>query len=314
VRARGTSGSEHINLIVGGTVVANWTLSTSTQDYTYIGGAYGNIDVEFDNDADGRDVILDYVYVNGEIRQAEDMDYNTATYGNGECGGGSYSETMNCNGVIGFGHTDDCFSGSCNSTASSGSGNGCNGYVGITYDDGPTSNTSTLVSLLQQNNLTPVTWFNWGEHVANNSGLISQELSVGEVQNHSYTHPHMSSYSYQQISSELSQTSQAIQSAGASTPTLYRPPYGELNSTIQQVAQDLGMGLVTWDVDSQDWNGASSSAIVSAANQLQDGEVILMHDGYSTTNNAVPQIAANLSAKGLCPGRIDPATGRAVAP
>ncbi|MBB3062384.1 hypothetical protein FHS09_003233 [Microbulbifer rhizosphaerae] len=41
------------------------------------------------------------------------MDYNTATYGNDDCGGGSYSETMHCNGVIGFGHSDDCFSGSC---------------------------------------------------------------------------------------------------------------------------------------------------------------------------------------------------------
>jgi peptidoglycan/xylan/chitin deacetylase (PgdA/CDA1 family) len=67
-------------------------------------------------------------------------------------------------------------------------------------------------------------------------------------------------------------------------------------------------------MDSQDWNGASTSAIVSAANQLQNGQIILMHDGYTTTNNAIAQIAANLKAKGLCPGKIDPSSGRAVAP
>nr|WP_305881965.1 glycoside hydrolase family 11 protein [Gilvimarinus sp. DA14] len=114
VRARGVSGSEHINLRVGGATVADWTLSTSFQNYTYNGSAYGDVNVEYDNDASGRDVILDYVTVNGENRQAEDMEYNTSTYANGECGGGSYSETMHCSGVIGFGHTDDCFSGSCN--------------------------------------------------------------------------------------------------------------------------------------------------------------------------------------------------------
>lgn len=114
VRARGTNGDEHINLLVGGSVVADWTLGTSNQSYTYIGSATGDVNVEYTNDASGRDVILDYVTVNGENRQAEDMEYNTATYGNGECGGGSYSETMHCSGVIGFGHTDDCFSGSCN--------------------------------------------------------------------------------------------------------------------------------------------------------------------------------------------------------
>ncbi|WP_250463309.1 glycoside hydrolase family 11 protein [Microbulbifer litoralis] len=312
VRARGAAGGEHINLRIGGTVVADWNLSTSSADYTYSGSAAGDIQVEFDNDGGNRDVILDSVYVNGETRQAEDMEYNTATYANGECGGGSYAETMHCNGVIGFGDTGDCFSGNCD--GSSGGGASCSGYVGITFDDGPNSNTATLVGLLQQHDLTPVTWFNWGANVDSNAHLMSQQLSVGEVQNHSYTHPHMSGYSYQQVYSELSQASQAIQNAGAPTPTLYRPPYGEVNGTIQQAAQDLGMGLVTWDVDSQDWNGASTSSIVNAANQLQDGQVILMHDGYTSTNNAVSQISANLSARGLCPGRIDPATGRAVAP
>jgi peptidoglycan/xylan/chitin deacetylase (PgdA/CDA1 family) len=190
----------------------------------------------------------------------------------------------------------------------------CNGYVGITFDDGPTSNTTTLVDLLKQNSLTPVTWFNWGQHVSSNPSLIAQELSVGEVQNHSNTHPHMSGYSSQQVINELSAANQAIQNAGAPKPTLYRAPYGELNTTIRQAAQSLGLFAMTWDVDSGDWNGASTAAIVSANNQLQNGQVILMHDGYANTNNAIAQIAANLRSRNMCPGRIDPASGRAVAP
>ena len=113
VCARGTQGDEHVNLLVGGNVVADWTLGTLMRSYTYTGGAAGDVNVEYDNDASGRDVILDYVVVNGETRQAEDMEYNTATF-DGECGGGAFSETMHCSGVIGFGATFDCFSGSCN--------------------------------------------------------------------------------------------------------------------------------------------------------------------------------------------------------
>ncbi|WP_284500646.1 glycoside hydrolase family 11 protein [Microbulbifer litoralis] len=136
VRAQGASGQEHLNLRVGGTVVADWNLGTGMQDYTYYGSAAGDLQVEYDNDASGRDVTLDYVYVNGETRQAEDMEYNTATYANGECGGGSYSETMHCSGVIGFGGTGDCFSGSCGGSGSSGgsggSGSGGSGDTTIT--------------------------------------------------------------------------------------------------------------------------------------------------------------------------------------
>lgn len=113
VRARGVSGGENIALRVGGRAVAQWNLSTGYQNYNYTGGATGDIQVEYLNDAAGRDVYLDYIQVNGETRQAEDMQYNTATYANGSCGGGSYSEIMHCSGVIGFGGTSDCFSGNC---------------------------------------------------------------------------------------------------------------------------------------------------------------------------------------------------------
>jgi len=145
--------------------------------------------------------------------------------------------------------------------------------------------------------------------------LIALERSVGEVQNHSFTHSHMTSWTLSQVSDELNRTNQAIQSAGAPKPTLFRPPYGEVNATIQQAAQAAGLRVVTWDVDSQDWNNASASAIANAANQLQNGQVILMHDGsFTNTNAAIAQIASILRSKGLCPGRIDPSTGRAVAP
>jgi peptidoglycan/xylan/chitin deacetylase (PgdA/CDA1 family) len=190
----------------------------------------------------------------------------------------------------------------------------CNGYVGITFDDGPYSNTSTLINLLKQNSLTPVTWFNWGQHVSGMPSLIPQELTVGEVQNHSNTHPHMSGFTSQQVINELSAANTAIQNAGAPKPTIYRAPYGELNTTIRQAAQSLGLFAMTWDVDSGDWNGASTAAIVSANNQLQNGQVILMHDGIANTDNAIAQIATNLRNRNLCPGRIDPTTGHAVAP
>jgi peptidoglycan/xylan/chitin deacetylase (PgdA/CDA1 family) len=328
VRARGVAGGEHINLRIGGATVASWDLTTSFQDLTYAGTAAGDIQVQFDNDGGSRDVVVDYIRVNGETRQAEDMTYNTGYYANGSCGGGGNSELMHCNGVIGFGFTYDCFSGSCsggstgggNSSSGGGAGSSssasnCSGYVGITFDDGPTANTPTLVNLLKQNNLTPVTWFNQGNNVVANANFMAQQLSVGEVHNHSYSHPQMGSMSYQQIYDELNRANQAIQNAGAPKPTLFRPPYGTVNSTIQQAAQALGLRVITWDVDSQDWNGATASAIASAANRLQNGQVILMHDGsYTNTNAAIAQIASSLRAKGLCPGRIDASTGRAVAP
>ena len=103
VHARGDVGTEKIHLTVGGVTVATWHLNTSFQDYTVTTDLAGGINVVYFDDVPYRgDVVLDYVSINNVIHQAEDQTQNTATYGNGTCGGGGFSEWMHCNGYIGF--------------------------------------------------------------------------------------------------------------------------------------------------------------------------------------------------------------------
>jgi peptidoglycan/xylan/chitin deacetylase (PgdA/CDA1 family) len=190
----------------------------------------------------------------------------------------------------------------------------CNGYVGLTFDDGPTGSTGTLLTVLRNNGVR-ATMFNIGQNAQNNRSAAQAQVSAGMwVGNHSWSHAHMTTMSQAQMQSDLSQTSTAIQSATGTRPVLFRPPYGETNATLQSVASSLGMRQVIWDVDSQDWNGASVSQIVANAGRLQAGQVILMHDGLQTTRDAIPQIMANLTSRNLCPGMISSSTGRAVAP
>jgi peptidoglycan/xylan/chitin deacetylase (PgdA/CDA1 family) len=59
---------------------------------------------------------------------------------------------------------------------------------------------------------------------------------------------------------------------------------------------------------------ANGLRIVAAAETLQDGQVILMHDGYATTIAAIPRIVESLAKRRLRAGMIGPATGRAVEP
>lgn len=191
----------------------------------------------------------------------------------------------------------------------------CNGYVALTYDDGPNpATTGALLGALRSAGAR-ATFFNIGQRVQADPALAQSQLAAGMwVGNHSWTHPHLTTLGTAQITAELTQTQQAIQQATGTTPRLFRPPYGETNAGLKAVESQLGLTEVIWSVDSQDWNGASTAQIVQAAGTLQAGGVILMHDGYQSTINAVPQIVANLAARGLCPGMISTATGRAVAP
>ncbi|KOT38008.1 polysaccharide deacetylase [Streptomyces caelestis] len=191
----------------------------------------------------------------------------------------------------------------------------CNGYVGLTFDDGPsTGTTMNLLNALKQNGLR-ATMFNQGQYAAANPSLVKAQVDAGMwVANHSYTHPHMTQLSQAQMDSEIARTQQAIANAGGGTPKLFRPPYGETNSTLRAVEAKYGLTEIIWDVDSQDWNNASTDAIVQAASRLTGGQVILMHDWPANTIAAIPRIAQNLASRGLCAGMISPQTGRAVAP
>ncbi|MFJ7341417.1 polysaccharide deacetylase family protein [Streptomyces sp. NPDC101110] len=200
------------------------------------------------------------------------------------------------------------------STADPAGAAACSGYVGLTFDDGPSGSTSKLLDALRQNGLR-ATMFNQGQNAAANPSLVRAQVAAGMwVANHSYTHPHLTRLSQAQIDSEISRTQQAVANAGGGTPKLFRPPYGETNATVKSVAARYGLTEIIWQVDSQDWNGAGTDAIVQSVARLTDGQVILMHDWPANTLAAVPRIARTLESRGLCAGMISPRTGRAVAP
>jgi peptidoglycan/xylan/chitin deacetylase (PgdA/CDA1 family) len=189
------------------------------------------------------------------------------------------------------------------------------GYVGLTFDDGPSNaHTPALLNALKQNGLR-ATLFNEGQFAVAVPAQVQAEVAAGMwIGNHSYDHPHLTTLSQSQIDSEIGRTQSAIANAGGGTPKLFRPPYGETNSTVKAVEAKYGLTEIIWNIDSQDWNGASVAQIVQANSQLTNGQVILMHEWPANTLTAIPQIAQVLASHNLCSGMISPQTGRAVAP
>ncbi len=175
------------------------------------------------------------------------------------------------------------------------------GSVYLTFDDGPNNGTSqNLVNTLKNNGVYQATFFVIGQNISSNqTGWNAYKSSGFSIQNHSYTHQHMTSWSYQQVYNDLNKCNQAIQSAGKAKPTKIRLPYLESNSTIQSACSALGLSIVTPTVYSNDWNGATSQQIISNVNSLQAGGNPLLHDWPANTISALPTIINNLKNRGL---------------
>ncbi|KDN50983.1 hypothetical protein RSAG8_00612, partial [Rhizoctonia solani AG-8 WAC10335] len=136
--------------------------------------------------------------------------------------------------------------------------------VALTFDDGPYVNTRKLVDLLDRNGAKG-TWFVNGNNYgciydSNNAASVKYVHDKGhQVASHTWAHQHLTSLSGSALKSEFTKVNTAIKKITGAEPAFMRPPYGEYDNEVREVAGSLGQKVVIWDFDSGDSAGKSAS-------------------------------------------------------
>ena len=168
--------------------------------------------------------------------------------------------------------------------------------IALTFDDGPNYNTSKIIDVLNKYDI-KATFFVLGSRAINNKDILRKMVDSGmEIGNHTYNHLLLTKYDENKIRSEIEDTSEVIYSATKKRPKLLRPSYGSVNNKIKKVAN---MPIIIWDIDTLDWKYHNSKRITSrVVNKVRDGDIILMHDIYSASLNALSNIIPILQDNG----------------
>lgn len=168
--------------------------------------------------------------------------------------------------------------------------------IALTFDDGPNYNTSKVIDVLNKYDI-KATFFVLGSRAINNKDILKKMADSGmEIGNHTYNHLLLTKYDENKIRSEIDDTSEVIYSATKKRPKLLRPSYGSVNNKIKKVAN---MPIIIWDIDTLDWKYHNSKRITSrVVNKVRDGDIILMHDIYSASLNALSNIIPILQDNG----------------
>lgn len=180
--------------------------------------------------------------------------------------------------------------------------------VALTFDDGPTwDSTPKVLDVLEQTH-TPATFFVVGQHIQQNPSLIQREWNDGfAIGYHTFDHADMPAVSQATRAWEFTATIQAAHGALGNNACIWfwRPPYGDYNAPVLQEAATLGLTTIKWDVDSADWTQPGSQNITDRVlRNIHPGAIVLMHDGPAgrwQTVQALPAIIAGLQARGLTP-------------
>jgi peptidoglycan/xylan/chitin deacetylase (PgdA/CDA1 family) len=169
--------------------------------------------------------------------------------------------------------------------------------VALTFDDGPGDQTLAILALLRQYGV-KATFCLIGVHVRARPDLVQAIVRDGHTLcNHTWQHDMLlGTRSPDAIRSDLRRTSDEIHRAVPGIPIRYfRHPGGKWTPAAVEVAQDMGMASLGWDVDPSDWNvqayppgpAMTNHIVANIRNHIHPGAIVLSHDGGGVRTSTV---------------------------
>ena len=116
------------------------------------------------------------------------------------------------------------------------------------------------------------------------------------IGNHTYSHIQLTSDNKEVFREELVKTNKILKAITGENVTYIRPPYGSWDKSLEQ---DLNMFPVLWNVDPLDWCTPDAGLVMSRVlQQVEDGDIILLHDYYDTSVTAALMIVDEMKKQG----------------
>jgi peptidoglycan/xylan/chitin deacetylase (PgdA/CDA1 family) len=181
---------------------------------------------------------------------------------------------------------------------------GSAGVVYLTFDDGPTPAWTPRVLELLARYQAQATFFVLGRSAAAHPELIRRQFAAGHgIGNHTWSHRRLTGLTGERLAAEVGPTSAAIQRATGAPVRCLRPPYATVDAASAARVRALGLRLVLWDIDTNDWLRPGAGVIAARVlGRVRSGDVVLFHDGggdRTQTVAALEQVLATLSARGF---------------
>ena len=172
--------------------------------------------------------------------------------------------------------------------------------VALTFDDGPDPDgTPRILDRLAKRGVR-ATFFVIGEAAQRHPEVVRRIVAEGHaLGNHTYTHVRCTELTPEEFAAELARTNEALREICGLDAPVFRPPWGAIRPAQVLALAREGRSAALWSVDSRDYRGATAADIVQRCAGLSRGDIVLMHDRFPATVEALPRLLDLMEAKGL---------------
>ncbi|KAK9759474.1 chitin deacetylase [Basidiobolus ranarum] len=172
------------------------------------------------------------------------------------------------------------------------------GKIALTFDDGPSSDTTSqlLDDLLEAD--VKVTLFVIGQKVVENPEVLQRAYDEGHhIASHTFSHFNLNSLSDQEVQDEANKAADAIDEVLGVRPKYIRCPYGSCDERVQNILFNMGYKVIDWNFDTLDWDTLNTEHLeniyentLSVNSPESSGFISLQHDIHPTTVQAIPKV------------------------
>lgn len=179
--------------------------------------------------------------------------------------------------------------------------------IAFTFDDGPKAETEDLLDVFEDFNEDNPDWqahatlFTLGGNIDGRESTLTRACDLGmELGNHSFSHPNLTTLSDDMLLDEINRTDQLLEEIDGKDRHLLRPPGGHYDDRVLSLVQ---APCINWtgNLDTQDWTETSEENTIYniVSSNLIDGGIVLMHQGYKRTVEAVRRLLPALKQLGF---------------
>jgi polysaccharide deacetylase family sporulation protein PdaB len=181
-------------------------------------------------------------------------------------------------------------------------GNGGKKYASLTFDAAwGAEDTIKILDLLDHANV-KATFFMTGDWVSQYPDMVKEIYARGhDLGNHSANHKQMSKLTIEQQKSEINEVTKQVKDLTGVDMNLFRAPFGDYSSALITTCYSLNYYPIQWSVDSLDWKDYGVDSIINNVTQskaLNNGAIILLHNGSKFTADALETVITSLQSQG----------------
>ncbi len=171
--------------------------------------------------------------------------------------------------------------------------------VALTFDDGPKSDVGNALMDALEAVDGRGTFFVVGERLEEHKEELQRMVDNGhEIANHSWDHDlSLTNKGVDYIRSEFSKTDDKLRELVGIETTLVRLPGGKITDDVKSA---VSKPMIYWSLDTEDWKSRNAQAVEAKVDgHVTDGDIVLMHELYSSTEEACQEIIPRLHNEGF---------------